>query len=157
MEPKMVMVKTADRCTGCRLCELACSFYHTGVFRPALSRIKVKLLSKEGFSFPLVCLQCKDAACIASCEPGAIDKNKKTGALVIDLKKCTGCKQCLSACPYGGMGYDVESDNPIACDLCQGDPKCVKSCFSKAIEMADLDAVPLVRAKDYVEAIRSSG
>jgi Fe-S-cluster-containing hydrogenase component 2 len=28
-------------CGGCRTCELACSFYHTGEFVPAVSRLKV--------------------------------------------------------------------------------------------------------------------
>ena len=28
-------------CGGCRTCELACSYHHTGIFHPAISSIKI--------------------------------------------------------------------------------------------------------------------
>ena len=32
----------SDECRGCHLCELACSFYKTGVFKLSNSRVNVK-------------------------------------------------------------------------------------------------------------------
>lgn len=35
-----------DTCGGCRTCEIACSFHHSGEFNPSISSIKI--LDKEG-------------------------------------------------------------------------------------------------------------
>jgi len=35
-------------CTGCRMCELVCSFHHKGVFSPELSSIKVSRNNRTG-------------------------------------------------------------------------------------------------------------
>jgi len=29
------------RCVGCRTCELACSFHHTGLFKPSISSLRI--------------------------------------------------------------------------------------------------------------------
>ena len=151
-----VLVRNADKCTGCRLCELACSFGHTGLFKPSVARIKVSLFTKEGYSVPLVCQQCSKAACMEVCEPGAISKNERTGALSIDLEKCTGCKQCLMACPYGGMGYDEAADNPIACDFCGGEPQCVEFCQSGALVWADIDLAQQIRGGAHALSVKEA-
>jgi len=53
--------------------------------------------------------------------------DEKTGAVIIDEKKCIGCLVCVQACPFGailvGPGGEV-----LKCDLCGGDPKCVLHC-----------------------------
>ena len=36
-------------CTGCRSCELACSYHHTGTFSPATSSIQINGLDKIPF------------------------------------------------------------------------------------------------------------
>lgn len=151
-----MLIVNAKRCTGCRLCELACSYKHSSIFRPSVSRIKVKLFSKEGISIPIVCLQCKECYCIDACKSEAIHKNQQTGAIEISLPKCTGCKACLIACPFGGMSYDRDLNKAIVCDLCHGDPECIKYCFSKAIEFVDIDSVTFARGDDYIKAIKRS-
>ena len=40
-------------CGGCRTCELACSFHHTGVFIPTASSLKV-LEKKEGAGYDVL-------------------------------------------------------------------------------------------------------
>jgi Fe-S-cluster-containing hydrogenase component 2 len=40
----MVIVKKIDACTGCLICELACSFHHTRKYSRRHSSIKVKKL-----------------------------------------------------------------------------------------------------------------
>ena len=44
----------------------------------------------------------------------------------------------MSACPYGMINQEV---NGIAykCDLCYGDPECVKVCEQKAIVFQEID------------------
>jgi carbon-monoxide dehydrogenase iron sulfur subunit len=45
---KMLMI-SADKCTGCRNCELACSMHHEGAFRPDATRVHVYSWEREGF------------------------------------------------------------------------------------------------------------
>jgi len=124
----------SDKCTGCRLCELACSFYHTGVFKPSASRIKVKIDTKEGIATPMVCEQCEDYPCIAVCPVFAIRRDIKTGVVKINKAKCVGCRECEFACEYGAISYEEDSKEIIVCDRCRGEPKCVELCFPGAIE-----------------------
>jgi Fe-S-cluster-containing dehydrogenase component len=53
----------------------------------------------------------------------------------IDPGKCTGCGECVGACPYAAPR--VNSDEGVAkiCDLCQGDPLCIKFCQPGALHL----------------------
>ncbi len=69
---KILMVYP-NKCTGCRNCELACAFQHEGAFRPGATRVHTFTWEREGFSVPLMCQQCDDAACVAMCPVGALE------------------------------------------------------------------------------------
>ena len=132
-----VLLINPDKCTGCRLCELACSFHKTNFFRPSASLIRIKLDTKHGIAAPQVCLQCETCLCIEACEEGAIRKDKITGVVRIEPSKCTRCKECLFACPHGAVSYNEEVDEITVCDRCGGNPECVKFCFPGGIEWVD--------------------
>ncbi len=55
----------ASKCTGCRCCEAACAFHHTGSGGRLLSRIRVVNLYELGVDAPVVCQQCVERYCIA--------------------------------------------------------------------------------------------
>jgi Fe-S-cluster-containing hydrogenase component 2 len=42
------IISNPDRCYGCRTCELACSFHHTGLFSPESSSITVRKSNQTG-------------------------------------------------------------------------------------------------------------
>jgi carbon-monoxide dehydrogenase iron sulfur subunit len=44
----MEILIDAEACYGCRMCELACSFHHKGVFSPGASSIKVSRDNQDG-------------------------------------------------------------------------------------------------------------
>ena len=44
----MAVIVNTETCTGCRACELACSFHHRKVFHRNVSSIQVKRNEKEG-------------------------------------------------------------------------------------------------------------
>jgi Fe-S-cluster-containing hydrogenase component 2 len=132
---KLLVVDT-DRCMGCGLCEMACSFKHTGEFSRTASRIKAYRWEKRCDTVPLVCYQCEDAPCIKVCGvAGAITRDAKTNAVVINKQLCIGCKLCMFNCPYGAIDYYAHQ--LVKCDLCEGDPECVKYCSVKAITWAE--------------------
>ncbi len=120
-----------ENCTGCHLCELACSYKHGGTFNPLLSRITILTKPEVQTSVQVYCLQCNDAACERVCPVDAI-KRDKSGAYVINYSRCIGCRECAYACPFGAISFDFEA-RPIKCDLCGGKPECVEVCPHDAI------------------------
>ena len=70
----------AEACVGCRICELACSFHHSGVFSPDASSIKVSRDNQNGeinLSLDSTCDLCKGearAACVEHCVYGALEE-----------------------------------------------------------------------------------
>ena len=65
-------------CTGCKICELACSFHHKGVFSPEASSIKVSRDNQNGeirLSRDSTCDFCKGETrplCVEYCVYGAL-------------------------------------------------------------------------------------
>lgn len=122
-----IVVKT-DQCTGCGSCMLACSLAKEGAFSLPLSRIHM-IRNEEIAEFtPKICVQCSDAPCITACPVGALSRNADTGAIDLDRAACIGCRQCVAACPYGGVQFDPIRNIPLICDLCGGAPACVEAC-----------------------------
>jgi Fe-S-cluster-containing dehydrogenase component len=125
-----------EKCTGCGRCTLACSGVKTTVFEPTKSRIHFANFPREGLSVPNICFHCENPACAEACPVDAISRNDM-GAVVVDEDICTGCAECVTACPYGMIWLNDE-DMAYKCDFCGGDPECVKVCQPDAI----LYAVP---------------
>lgn len=130
-----------EGCTGCRSCEYACSMHHNkGVVRPSIAAIHVKK-HKHVVDIPMICWHCEDAPCVKACptNPQAIVKDKDTNIIkYIDDKTCLGakCNKCIEACPAGFLRRHPDTGWPIFCDLCGGDPQCVKACEAQATETA---------------------
>ena len=134
-----LLVVNIDKCTGCRACEYACSFVHTGEFNPLDSRIRIGEFLDDFIFVPSVCTQCEDAYCVRVCPSHALSKNIETGLVEFDKDKCIGCKQCIIACPWGSIKLNHMGKEIIKCDLCGGDPECVKVCHAKALEFDEVE------------------
>jgi Fe-S-cluster-containing hydrogenase component 2 len=126
-----------ENCTGCRACELACSFHHEGLFSPSKSRIRVVKMDEDGLDVPVGCEHCDSAPCILVCPVSAIYQDKTTNAVILNPDICIGCKQCLAVCPFGAIHYNEEKKLFYKCDLCNGEPECIKWCETKAITFSD--------------------
>ncbi|MEM3506233.1 MAG: 4Fe-4S binding protein [Candidatus Bathyarchaeia archaeon] len=44
----MQIMTFPEKCTGCRACEVACSFHHKKVFKRKISSIQIKRFEREG-------------------------------------------------------------------------------------------------------------
>jgi len=144
-----------EKCIGCRSCELACSFNKTNEFNPKHSAVTVMIYDEAAIAVPVMCMQCEDANCVRICPTGAASKDAKTGAVVIDQKKCIGCKLCMSVCPLGNMSYNSVEKKMIKCDLCGGEPKCAQICPAGAIEYKEGSEANLSRKKKVAEKIKN--
>ena len=81
---------------------------------------------------------------------GALSRDKKTAAIVVDSDLCIACGMCMIACPLGGMSVDTEGGHAVKCDLCEGDPLCVKFCAYGAIEYITIEEAALKRKREAV-------
>jgi Fe-S-cluster-containing hydrogenase component 2 len=120
-------------CTGCRACETGCSFVHEQAYSPSLARIHVVKMEELGVDSPIICLRCAKAPCAAACPEEAIVQDPGTRIVRVDESKCVGCGLCVEACVSGVIQLHPEKDVPLLCDLCDGDPECVKRCPTGAL------------------------
>lgn len=152
---KMLVIHP-DKCTGCRNCELACSMAHEGSFRPRAGRVHVYSWEREGFSVPMMCQQCDDAACVTVCMPHALTRNAVTGRVDLDHSKCIGCKMCVQACPFGSAVWDTKTAKILKCDTCDGDPACATYCPTNALEWVEDLVSTRARKKSFATKLKNA-
>lgn len=131
-------------CSGCMRCMTTCSTYNSG--ETSLSKSRIHIVRHEGHAltkideqddliFDMVsCQQCDEPLCSHLCPTLAIERDKHTGAVKIDRDKCVGCRTCLAGCPFGAISYDSDRNEVIKCELCGGDPQCVRFCPTGALQ-----------------------
>ncbi len=133
-----------ETCTGCRLCEVYCSLVHEEQVNPTLSRIKVWKDEQAGIFLPIACTLCEEKACVRVCpEPGAITFTS-SGSVIIAETLCTGCSKCVAACDILAITLHVIPGRGkhgkavvVKCDMCAGDPWCVKVCEPGSLTVID--------------------
>ena len=145
MSNSIWIVRDYLKCSGCRMCELACSMHHEDWMWPEASRIRV-FMPFPGVEVPHFCAQCADYPCVDSCPENALSVDEETSAVLVDREKCTSCGLCIKACP-GQVPFLHPGDNKATiCDLCGGDPECVKVCRE-----AGYNALQLVHEEPNVQ------
>ena len=135
---KGVLVCDEELCAGCRNCMFACSLSHLGQANLELARVQMNIYTQAEFEIcAQTCQQCEDPACLKACPMGAITVDEKTGARIIQSEACIGCRACVRACPYEipRIRFDAKNKKCLKCDLCGGDPECVKMCPTGALKL----------------------
>ena len=141
----MTHIITIDvtKCTGCRMCEVACSLKHVGECNPDRSCIRV-VMTEEGGQLdfvPVTCMQCEKAMCELVCPADAISRDPQTGARIVSIERCIGCSACSYACPFGACFIDRDLRRAVLCDQCDGDSLCVELCPTGALQRIRADEV----------------
>jgi len=127
------------KCTGCHMCELACSAWHENAYRPSVARLFVDVDPTAATVRGHTCLQTACAKCEEACPQGAIKRHTITVAavgldpvegevLVVDEGLCTNCGICYDVCPQGVIHEHPDRHVAFKCDLCGGQPQCVAFC-----------------------------
>jgi len=137
-----------DLCVACKRCEIECAVAHSDSEnlydsirqRPSPKpRIQVEVV--KGKVTPIVCRQCKNAACIEACPSGALARASADEPVLLDEALCTGCGACIEACPFGALRMDEERKVVLKCDLCARrwergeEPACVVACLTGAVKV----------------------
>lgn len=150
-----ILVVDPNKCTGCRTCEIACSAFHYEECNPRKSRVKVFKHEVAGVDVPTMCQNCGTPICRSVCPSKAIAKDKDSGKVSIDQEACIGCEFCAFACPFSATTIvEVEGKRKaILCDLCGGEPKCVKYCETGAISFVKVDEAAELQRKEGMKAI----
>ncbi len=84
---KVSLMFNEVECMGCHACEVACKQEHGLKAGPRI----VRVLERAPLFRPLFCHHCEDAPCIKACPESAISTDPKTGVVLHDVEKCTGC------------------------------------------------------------------
>ena len=163
-------------CNGCHNCQVACKDEHAGNDwtpyakpQPETGQFWLKLTEKVRGTVPkvkvayvpLMCNHCREAPCMASCEENAIYR-REDGLVVIDPQKCTGCRSCVDACPYGAIYFNDGLNIAQKCTGCAHlidsgwkEPRCVDACPTLAIRFVEeSDAQSFINGAEVIRPER---
>jgi len=148
-----LVIVDIDKCTGCRICELACSLYNEKECNPEKSRIRIVRSEEKGiiYTIPVLCQQCEKPLCMEMCPVEAIYRDSETGAVTVNEDKCIGCRRCAYVCPFGAILVDPSKQVAVKCTLCNGEPKCVEFCSKGALHYVRSDEIGIKQKREGVE------
>ena len=111
-----------EACWGCKTCETACKQEFNSP-----EGVKLIYVTEDGprvvegkphFVYQVnVCRHCDDPPCAEACFEEAITK-REDGIVVMDYDRCTGCQECIEACPYDAIAFDQDRVIARKCNLC---------------------------------------
>ena len=148
-----VLVIDEQKCTGCELCVLHCSFRRTQTFNRTKSAVNIIRREVEGLCIPSMCQHCQRPLCLYVCPKDAISKDKETKIVRIDTELCNNCRRCIMVCPFGAPAVDLVTREVFKCDQCDGDPVCVKVCPTEAIQYVEADRAGLTKRRQGMEKL----
>jgi len=120
----------AENCSGCMVCEIVCSMKHWNIINPKKSGIRIEKKSVTE-DIPHICSHGKECnlECVDACKFDAMRVND--GVVYVDYENCVGCGACERACPLNAVW--IFNKKAYKCDLCGGEPQCVKFCSQNAL------------------------
>ena len=131
IKKKVKVIKIdADKCNGCRGCEIVCSAFHANPknssINPARSRIQVITDRMNNKWLPVFAGEYTAAECMGR------------DVYVIDGKEYDECDFCRAVCPSRDLFKEPDSGLPLKCDMCESNPplekpKCVEVCLNEVL------------------------
>jgi anaerobic carbon-monoxide dehydrogenase iron sulfur subunit len=158
-----------NQCTDCNVCETACSLVHSpgGEINPQLSRVQIdhaphkpSKTNRDGLGFVAgICHHCGNPPpCAEVCPTDAFYYDPVTRVAVIDQGRCIQCMECVPGCPFDVV-FVAPSGELLKCDLCGGDPVCVKACSTRPEQLnagKQYNRLPVLFYADQADFNRAS-
>lgn len=133
---KFGLVFHPDKCDGCLECEKACVKAHPHAVASGKSRIKV---TKEdsGKHTVALCVHCESCPPSELCPSALFEFHNEGNYWTLDEHRCFACMACIPRCPYNGVFFEgaFGVETAYTCDLCAGDPACIKACPKEALTL----------------------
>jgi len=174
-------------CIGCKACEVACKEWNqlpgnTPEFRDSFDNTgkldaenwrhvkfidlvpEAPAVTGNGAAWLMmsdICKHCTNASCMEVCPTNAIVKTE-FNTVYIQQEVCNGCRDCISACPYGAIGYSPITGTVHKCTMCYDRlqanmaPACAKVCPTQSIQFGPLADLK-VKAQARLDAIKAQG
>jgi Fe-S-cluster-containing hydrogenase component 2 len=113
------------KCSGCHLCEMVCSLFHSGIINIGKSAIRIQKDDLDtSLNTPLLCRQCKKMKCL----------DGEEGVNTQERKKFIWSHNRAERCPFDAL--TILGENAYHCDLCLGNPQCIKVCTTGALTLS---------------------
>ncbi|MDD5495972.1 MAG: 4Fe-4S binding protein, partial [Candidatus Omnitrophica bacterium] len=126
-----------DICSKCEDCGMKCSYIqHPG--NDGITNLR------EFAHFAINCRRCDDAPCVGSCPWEALEL-QEYNMLKRYMMRCTSCKTCSQACPFGVIYPETIPFIISRCDYCIGRlkgeeaPVCIQSCKHGGIKFGEFE------------------
>jgi len=174
-------------CIGCKACEVACKSWNMLDGNPPvfgdgydntgsldaqnwrhvqfIDNVEDKVAGagqgKAWLMMSDVCKHCTHASCLEVCPTNAIIRTE-FDTVFIQPDVCNGCRDCISACPYGVIEMDKQKGVAQKCTLCydrlQGglEPACAKACPTQSIQFGPVIELR-EKAQQRLTALHSQG
>lgn len=147
--PKYAMVIDQRRCIGCMACIVACKAEND----VPPEHFRTRVLERTEGEFPdlraelrsELCNHCDNPPCVYNCPTRASYKRRLDGLVLLDKKRCVGCKACVAACPYDARYIHPEKGFADKCTFCEHrlrdgkEPACVATCIGRSRIFGDLN------------------
>ncbi len=147
------LIVDLERCIGCLACTIACKA-ENGIASGSWINVEMANGQRRDTAtglfpdlsmayLPVTCMHCEKPLCLEACPAEAIQK-RDDGIVILDSNKCTGCRECVGACPYGAVAWNEKDGVAGKCNLCRHRidkglaPFCVLCCEGQAIHFGDL-------------------
>lgn len=122
--------------------------------RPGSERVAWLMMSD-------VCKHCVNAPCLEVCPTSAIQRTE-FDTVFINEPACNGCRDCVSACPFGVIHMSETRNVAQKCTLCYDrlqnglQPACSQACPTQSIQFGKLDDLKK-RAAARVDQLHQEG
>ncbi len=165
MTHKYAFYFDASSCSGCKACQAACKDKYAlpvGVLWRRVYEIsgggwqrfgEAWVSSVFAYNLSLSCNHCARPICVEVCPAGAMTQ-RPDGIVMIDEKRCIGCKYCSWACPYGAPQYNTATGQMTKCTFCVDrletglPPACVAACPLRALDYGERNELEALYGKN---------
>jgi Fe-S-cluster-containing dehydrogenase component len=146
--PRWAMAVDTRSCVGCAACVIGCITEN----KVAPGHARDWVFTETTGRFPELamtirserCNHCDDAPCVRACPTGS--SHYGPGKTVqVNADKCSGCKACIAACPYGARYVDPRRGTVDKCTFCMhriekglATTSCAEICPTHSILFGDL-------------------